>query len=108
MKVLVTGGVGYIGSTLVRTLLDQGYEVKRLDRLFFGRESLDDLNDTLYITDADKTMVYYPLSTSLAGIRTILLISTSHDLIAGPYLLQWRLCELLEGNGIDLGLGQIG
>lgn len=40
MNVLVTGGAGYIGSNLIPTLLDKGYRVKCLDRLFFGRESL--------------------------------------------------------------------
>jgi len=43
--VLITGGAGYIGSTLVRTVLDAGYKVKVLDRLFFGRESLAELAD---------------------------------------------------------------
>jgi len=43
MKVLVTGGAGYIGSTMVPALLDDGYKIKCLDRLFFGRESLSQI-----------------------------------------------------------------
>ncbi len=33
MRILVTGGAGYIGSILTRTLLDAGYNVTVLDRL---------------------------------------------------------------------------
>jgi nucleoside-diphosphate-sugar epimerase len=40
MKVLVTGGAGYIGSTLISTLLEEENQVKCLDRLFFGKEPL--------------------------------------------------------------------
>jgi nucleoside-diphosphate-sugar epimerase len=39
-KVLVTGAAGYIGSVLVKQLLDKGYFVRGLDALFFGGESL--------------------------------------------------------------------
>lgn len=45
MRVLVTGGAGYIGSTLVRMLLDSGYDVICLDRLFFGIEPIRELLD---------------------------------------------------------------
>lgn len=39
-KIIVTGGAGYIGSVLVGRLLDEGYTVKVIDRLFFGESSL--------------------------------------------------------------------
>src|SRR2546426_11388627 len=38
--VLVPGGAGYIGSVLVGQLLDRGLQVRVLDRLFFGTESI--------------------------------------------------------------------
>jgi len=44
-NILVVGGAGYIGSVLVRRLLERGYRVRVLDRLLYGDESLAELYD---------------------------------------------------------------
>ena len=41
-RVLVTGGAGYVGTTVVPTLLEAGYAVRVADRFFFGRDLLRD------------------------------------------------------------------
>jgi nucleoside-diphosphate-sugar epimerase len=57
MKVLVTGGAGYIGSILTRTLLKSGYEVTVLDRLFFGKEPIEEVEDQIVMVKDDVRWV---------------------------------------------------
>lgn len=53
LNVLVTGGAGYIGSVMSRILLEKGYNVTVLDRLFFGTDSLSDIADQITIVKGD-------------------------------------------------------
>jgi len=53
MNVLVTGGAGYIGSVLSRILLEKGYNVMCLDRLFFGTDSIKDIADKITLIKDD-------------------------------------------------------
>ena len=53
MKVLVTGGAGYIGVVLCERLLAGGHQVRVLDRLYWGREPIAHLADRIEIVQAD-------------------------------------------------------
>jgi nucleoside-diphosphate-sugar epimerase len=55
--VIVTGGAGYIGSIVVRALLQEGYKVICIDNLRYGGRSLDSIwgNDNLSFIKGDIT-----------------------------------------------------
>ena len=53
MKVLVTGGGGYIGSVLVPMLLEKGYSVRVIDRFHFGKNRLPEPGENLEIIEGD-------------------------------------------------------
>ena len=52
--ILIIGGAGYIGSVLVRKLLEKGYKVRVLDSFIYGKESLGSINSqNLDIVEGD-------------------------------------------------------
>ena len=42
MRILITGGAGYLGSILSRKLLAKGYNVRVIDNLWYGKEPILD------------------------------------------------------------------
>jgi nucleoside-diphosphate-sugar epimerase len=75
--VLVTGGAGYIGSVLVPRLLNRGYRVRILDRLYWGRGPIEGILDQLELVEAD---VRDMPATALDGVDAVIhLAGLSND-----------------------------
>ena len=75
-RVLVTGGAGYVGSVLVKKLLNKGYQVRVLDKLIYGKDSLQEMGsnpslDLVVGAVEDKYMV----TKCLQGIDAIIHLS---------------------------------
>lgn len=71
MRILVTGGAGYIGSCVIDQLLKKNHEVSVLDTFFWGRESLKYYSDKLELIEGDcrnsKDVIY-----ALEGIDAVI------------------------------------
>jgi nucleoside-diphosphate-sugar epimerase len=75
--VLVTGGGGFIGSVLVRRLLQRGYSVRVLDRLYWGEGPLASVLDQIELVRAD---VRDMPATALDGVDSVIhLAGLSND-----------------------------
>ena len=69
MKMLITGGAGFVGANLVRLLLEQGYQVRILDNFSAGRrEYLTNLNLELLEGDILDSEAVDRAVTGVAGI----------------------------------------
>jgi nucleoside-diphosphate-sugar epimerase len=108
MKVLVTGGAGYIGSVLCRSLLERGYDVVCLDRLFFGTEPIKDIADRIKLVKDD---IRWFKPEVLKGIDAVFdLASLSNDpsgelapqnTLEINHLGRVRVAELSKGCGVS-------
>ncbi|MGH3261262.1 MAG: NAD-dependent epimerase/dehydratase family protein [Trebonia sp.] len=68
----MAGGAGYIGSVLVPRLLQRGYRVRVLDRLYFGRDSLSDVEDRIEMVVADVRDIP---ATAFEGVHGVMNLS---------------------------------
>ena len=73
MKILLTGGSGYLGSILSRKLLENGHSVRILDNFLFGTKSIKEIenNKNLEIVKGDIRDLSI-VSKSLKNIESVI------------------------------------
>ena len=72
MKTLVTGGAGFIGSNLVRALLEAGHEVRVIDNLSTGnRANLVDVADDIELVEGELRS-YERVHNAVRGVELVL------------------------------------
>jgi nucleoside-diphosphate-sugar epimerase len=68
-RILVVGGAGYVGSVLVGELLERGYAVRVVDRLYYGEDGLRDVRDRVELLVADMRALP---SQALDGVEAVI------------------------------------
>ncbi len=87
MKVLVTGGAGYIGSHAVKVLLDKGYDVVVVDNLTTGHIEAVDKKAKLYVGDiADEEFMHKVFTENeIKGVIHFAAFSLVGESMTNPY-----------------------
>lgn len=70
-RVLVVGGAGYVGSVLVRELLERGYLVRVLDRLYFGDQGLRDIADRIELVQGDMRTLDVSVLNGVSAVANV-------------------------------------
>ena len=89
MRVLCTGGAGYVGSACLRYLLKQGHEAFAYDNLSEGkRQAVPDSNHRLIVGDlADKKLLVETLTNyKIDAVMHFAAVASVPDSIAMPAL----------------------
>jgi dihydroflavonol-4-reductase len=76
MKVFVTGGTGFVGANLIRSLLHQGYEVRALVRHHSSLNNLQSLDVEIVTGDLNSS----DLSNQMSGCQVLFHVAAQYSL----------------------------
>jgi nucleoside-diphosphate-sugar epimerase len=68
-RILVVGGAGYVGCVLVAELIERGYAVRVVDRLYYGEEGLNEVRDRVELMVADMRTLP---ADALDGVKAVI------------------------------------
>src|SRR5579859_2186559 len=68
-RILIAGGAGYVGSVLVRALLQRGYVVRVLDQLYYGDRGVRDILQDIELVQQDMRTVS---SSIMEGVESVI------------------------------------
>ncbi len=106
-KVLLVGGAGYVGSVLAYELLQRGYAVRILDRLYFGDDGLRDIRDRVELVVGDMRVMDATILRDVDGVVNVGGLSNDPTAEYNPQanhemntLASKKLADLCVANGV--------
>jgi len=106
-KVLLVGGAGYVGSVLANELLAQGYSVRIVDNLYYGKDGLEGIEDKVELVVDDIRTIGSDVLLGIDGIINLSGFSNDPTAAYNPELnyemntvATERLARLAKDNGI--------
>jgi len=69
--ILVVGGAGYVGSMLVRELLNKGYAVRIFDKFYFGDRGVKDIEDRVEIIPGDMRKMSFSIFEGIDAVINV-------------------------------------
>ena len=106
--ILVTGGAGYIGSVLVRLLLEKGYKVRILDKLIFTEAPLNDIKNEIEMVNSDIREVGPEIMNGVNAVIHLAGFATEPTSQYNPrytdlvnHIATERLAKMAKGKGVE-------
>jgi len=107
-RILLVGGAGYVGSVLTHELLERGYAVRILDRLYFGDQGLRDHRDRVELVVGDMRTVTDEVFEGVEAVINVGGLSNDPTAEYNPQanhemntLASKKLAELCVANGVS-------